>query len=89
MLGFYLNIKIKNLEHGVNGKEEVKSLKQIECFFNSSTRLTEIPTQVLCQCKSLKQTTFTQLEEKVSTETPIFRHQDFGEVSVVDVSADK
>ena len=89
MLRFYLSIITKNLENLLDGRVEAKTLKQIECFFNSSTRLTEIPTQVLCQCKSLKQTTFKQLEEKVLTETPIFSHQDFGEVSVVDVSADK
>ena len=38
------------LEENLNGDSPKAHLSKIDCFFKSSTRLTEIPTQVICQC---------------------------------------
>ena len=38
------------VEKNLNGDSPKAHFSKIDCFFESSTRLTEIPTQVICQC---------------------------------------
>ena len=38
------------VEKDFNGDSPKAHFSKIDCFFKSSTRLTEIPTQVICQC---------------------------------------
>ena len=55
------------------------SNSEIDCFFKTSTRLTEIPTQVICQCIQMDHRTSKPLQT-VSTEKPLFSKEEFGKL---------
>ena len=41
------------IEDDLNTDSISSSFPKVECFFKSSTRLTEIPTQVICTCTKM------------------------------------
>ena len=77
------NITILDLDKSLYGNMEEGKWNKIECFFNSSTRLTAIPTQVLCQCTGLKAL------KKLSNEKPNLSQKENGKINFGVAQTDK
>ena len=73
------SINVTHEGHGVSRKEN----------YGTSMTPSDGSSSPITKEKKTKTDSTTKDPIKVTTETPIFKHQDFGEVSVVDVSANK